>query len=99
MTDPAPAALVHVELVFSARAGVTETRRLQLAEGATLHDALTASALPSSLWAGAVGVWGKVRPLETPLRDLDRIEIYRALQVDPKEARRLRYRQQKNARR
>ena len=27
-----------------------------------------------------------------PLRERDRVEIYRALQVDPKEARRLRYR-------
>jgi putative ubiquitin-RnfH superfamily antitoxin RatB of RatAB toxin-antitoxin module len=30
--------------------------------------------------------------LETILRDRDRIEVYRPLTVDPKEARRLRYR-------
>jgi hypothetical protein len=98
--DPvAPAAVLHIELVFSERAGVTETRQLQLADGATLHDALKASALPAGLWAGAVGVWGRAQPLDTRLRDLDRVEIYRGLQVDPKEARRLRYRQQKKARR
>ena len=38
-----------------------------------------------------VGIW--CRPCEpaTPLRESDRVEIYRALTVDPKEARRLRY--------
>ena len=29
---------------------------------------------------------------ETVLRERDRVEVYRPLQVDPKEARRLRYR-------
>ena len=38
--------------------------------------------------AAAVGVWGKVRSLEYPLRDGDRVEFYRALQADPKDARR-----------
>ena len=42
----------------------------------------------------AVGVWTKLRPLDTPLRANDRVEIYRSLQVDPKEARRQRYRKQ-----
>ena len=38
-----------------------------------------------------IGIWGRVRPLETPLRERDRIEVYRPLTVDPMEARRLRY--------
>ena len=38
-----------------------------------------------------IGVWGRIKPLETILRDRDRIEVYRPLTVDPKEARRLRY--------
>jgi len=38
-----------------------------------------------------VGIWGRTRSLDTPLRDMDRVEVYRALKVDPKEARRLRY--------
>lgn len=36
------------------------------------------------------GIYGKSRPLDTLLRDGDRIEIYRPLLADPKEARRLR---------
>ncbi|MEO8102889.1 MAG: RnfH family protein [Betaproteobacteria bacterium] len=35
-----------------------------------------------------VGVWGKLRAPDHPLRDGDRVEIYRALQADPKDARR-----------
>jgi len=39
-----------------------------------------------------------VKPLEAPLRERDRVEIYRPLQVDPKEARRLRYRKDRRSR-
>lgn len=38
-----------------------------------------------------IGIWGRVRPLSTVLRERDRIEVYRPLTVDPKEARRQRY--------
>jgi putative ubiquitin-RnfH superfamily antitoxin RatB of RatAB toxin-antitoxin module len=39
-------------------------------------------------------VWGRVVEPATVLHDLDRVELLRPLQVDPKEARRLRYRSQ-----
>ncbi len=38
--------------------------------------------------ATAFGVWGKVRAGDYLLRDGDRVELYRALQADPKDARR-----------
>lgn len=38
----------------------------------------------------AVGIWGKKKTLDCPVRDGDRVEIYRPLTVDPKEARRRR---------
>ncbi|MBK6388542.1 MAG: RnfH family protein [Rhodoferax sp.] len=38
-----------------------------------------------------VGVWGRKAGPNQSLRDRDRIEIYRALQVDPKVARRERF--------
>ena len=86
-----------VEVAYSPRAGEVETVLLQLPAGATLADALEASGLaprhgldPSTLIAG---VWCKVRAPDTVLRDLDRVEIYRPLLVDPKEARRQRYKQ------
>ncbi len=37
-----------------------------------------------------VGIFSKKVTLETALRDGDRVEIYRALKIDPKESRRLR---------
>ena len=36
----------------------------------------------------AIGVWGKARTPDYRLRDGDRIEIYRPLRADPKDARR-----------
>jgi hypothetical protein len=41
-----------------------------------------------------LGVWGRVQPPDTALREGDRVELYRPLSVDPKEARRLRYKKQ-----
>jgi uncharacterized protein len=83
---------VRVELVWSPQAGDVQQRWLEVEEGATIASALRACAdfnLP--LDPLRVGIWGRVRPLETPLRERDRIEVYRPLTVDPMEARRLRY--------
>ncbi len=41
------------------------------------------------------GVWGRPQAPDWPLRDGDRVEVYRVLTVDPKEARRLRYKRQR----
>lgn len=37
----------------------------------------------------AVGIYGQLVKLDSNLQDGDRIEIYRPLQIDPKDARRL----------
>ncbi len=70
-------------------------------DSVTLADALQASGLLQrhALVAEGlrVGIWGKLRPPETLLRARDRIELYRSLTVDPKEARRLRYKRNKAA--
>ena len=61
--------------------------------GAALHASGLRQRLPESVWpALQIGIWGQACTPETLLRDGDRIELYRALLVDPKEARRLRYR-------
>jgi len=39
-----------------------------------------------------IGVWGHLRELGDVLQDRDRVEVWRALRVDPKEARRQRSR-------
>lgn len=64
--------------------------------GATVAQAIEGSGLPQARpgfdWRGAsVGVWGRKSGLDAALRDGDRIEVYRPLQVDPKLARRERF--------
>jgi putative ubiquitin-RnfH superfamily antitoxin RatB of RatAB toxin-antitoxin module len=41
-----------------------------------------------------VGIWGRKSSLQQTLRDNDRVEIYRALGIDPKAARRERFTRQ-----
>lgn len=85
---------LRVELVWSPVAGDVRHQWLDLAAGCTLGQALSGcEALAGVDLAGfRIGIWGRVRPLDTPLRERDRIELYRPLTVDPKEARRQRYR-------
>lgn len=91
--------VLHVEVVYCPAPGSVDQVQLVLPAGATLLDALDASGLRQrhALGAGAsggelrLGIWGRMQPPNTGLRDRDRIELYRALKVDPKEARRLRY--------
>lgn len=59
---------------------------LELPDGATVQDALAKAGLE----ARSAGIFGETVPLETRLADGDRVEIYRPLKIDPKEARRRR---------
>ncbi|MDB5800647.1 MAG: rnfH Ubiquitin family protein [Rhodocyclales bacterium] len=68
---------------------------LTLEAGATVKDALDASGLTVrypdiNLEINKVGIFARLVKLDTPLRDRDRVEIYRALIADPKEVRRQR---------
>lgn len=90
---------LHVEVVYSPRAGEVDRVELLLAAGSTVLQALQASRLPErhpevDLARQRVGVWGHLRLLQDVLREGDRVELYRPLQVDPKQARRLRARRQ-----
>jgi putative ubiquitin-RnfH superfamily antitoxin RatB of RatAB toxin-antitoxin module len=89
--------MIRVTVAYSPAPREVELTELALPAGATVHDALAASGLAArhpglDLAALKAGVWGKVEPRDTPLADGDRVELYRPLQVDPKEARRQRYR-------
>jgi putative ubiquitin-RnfH superfamily antitoxin RatB of RatAB toxin-antitoxin module len=81
---------LRIELVHSPQAGQVTHLEFEMAAGATLEDALRANGLLDT--GLKVGIWGRPAALDTLLRDRDRIELYRPLTVDPKEARRLRYR-------
>ena len=92
---------VHVEVVYCPQPSQIDCVALRLPAGATLGDALQASgliqrhALPAEGWR--LGIWSKLREPSTVLREGDRVEVYRGLKVDPKEARRQRYQQHKDS--
>lgn len=85
---------ISVEVVL-ALPGRTLLKRLALDSGSTVGDAIAAAQLDEDsvgIDLQRVGVFGRRVPPEHRLRDGDRVEIYRALMVDPKEARRRRAR-------
>ncbi|MBS0487974.1 MAG: RnfH family protein [Proteobacteria bacterium] len=66
-------------------------RAVDIDAGSRVADAVDASdilaELPGFVAAG-YGIFGRIVTLDAPLRDGDRVEIYRPLQIDPKQARR-----------
>ena len=85
-----------VEVVYA------QPRRLhvlsvEVAEGTSIREAIVRSGLPElcpeiDLVRNSVGIFGEVLAPDTPVHDRCRIEIYRPLLADPKDARRRRAR-------
>ncbi|WP_332858763.1 RnfH family protein [Janthinobacterium svalbardensis] len=70
-------------------------RSLSVPAGTTIAQAVARSGLLQAipgidLAINMVGIYGKRKPLDTVLHEHDRVEVYRPLQADPKEARRRR---------
>ena len=68
---------------------------LDIEVGCTLEQAIGQSGLLTQfpeidLRHNKIGIYGKLKPLDTVARDGDRIEIYRPLRADPMESRRRR---------
>jgi putative ubiquitin-RnfH superfamily antitoxin RatB of RatAB toxin-antitoxin module len=86
---------IEVEVAY-AEPGRQYLRRITLAAGATIADAIAASGLEAGLGIDAsplaAGIWSKQKPRDTRLADGDRVEIYRPRTADPKDARRRRAR-------
>lgn len=78
--------------VVRARPEAADCVIVSLPPGATLRDALLASGFAVNLERQAFGIFGKRASLDQPLAEGDRVEIYRPLAMDPKEARRRRAR-------
>ena len=83
---------ISVEVVF-AEPGKQSLLEVELRAGATVAEAIQESAIASrhtafNLEDLATGVWGRPVARTHPLRDGDRVELYRELQIDPREARR-----------
>lgn len=93
---------VDITVMYSPAPRVVHERVIQLTAGVTVKQAIEQSGLLfdcseidlSQSEAFTVCIWGKKITPHHVLRDLDRIEICRPLQVDPKVARRERFQKQ-----
>lgn len=91
-----------IQVLYSPRPREVVERQLHLPLGTTVQQAIAASGLlqaypeidPSHSPAFGVGIWGRKTTPHHVLREGDRLEIYRALLVDPKVARRERFQKQ-----
>jgi len=100
--DPPEAAQLRVEVVYA----LPERQSLvvvSLPPPATARQAVVASGLLQrhpdiELDEATLGVFGTVVVHDHALRDGDRVEIYRPLKIDPREARRLLARRQRTMR-
>ena len=85
---------MHVEVIY-ALPDVQHRLHLELETGARVRDALQAvSRIPPfselDLDAQTVGIFGRIVDQDERLGPDDRVEVYRSLLMDPKEARRRR---------
>jgi putative ubiquitin-RnfH superfamily antitoxin RatB of RatAB toxin-antitoxin module len=93
---------IAVLVVWSPSARETASVTLSLPPDATVAAAIIASGWPALASAAqgdaafsaaglSCAVWGRARPLAHALRDGDRVEVLRDLQIDPMTARRARF--------
>lgn len=92
-------ALLQLSVVYAPKARALVEVKLSLPAPCTVLQALQQSGLLLQFPEiddvhALMGVWGRRVKLNQCLRDLDRIEIYRPLRVDPKVARRERFARQ-----
>jgi uncharacterized protein len=83
---------LRIDIVYGLPDGASFVAQVDLPDGATVRDAINASGVLArhpeiDLPTQKVGVFGKLKTLDTLLADFDRVEIYRPLKVDPKTAR------------
>ena len=86
--------MIHVEIVY-AQPQRSIAKSLSLPPGALIADVLKLAAQADDfqdmdLASATVGIFGQVASRDRPLKDGDRIEIYRPLLEEPKLARRTR---------
>ncbi len=86
---------MRVEVVYAASADEQSVVAVELTASATVENAIRASGLllrypEIDLAQNTVGIFGERVTLDHVVEDGDRVEIYRPLVADPKEARRAR---------
>ncbi len=90
---------LRILLVYSPAPRQVREWHLNLPSGSTVELAIAASGILEEfpdlkVECLSFGIWGRKTSLRHLLRPQDRLEIYRALRVDPKMARRERFTQQ-----
>ncbi len=83
---------INIEVVF----GLPDRQRLiplTIDSGATVAEALQRSGIADdfpqqNIDSCKVGIWGRAVQKNQSLREGDRVEIYRPLEIDPRDARR-----------
>lgn len=85
---------INIELVYI-KPDSQNILKLEVEEGTTILQALESSGLLEQfpeidLDVNKVGIYSKIKPLDTVLQADDQVEVYRPLLADPKEARRRR---------
>lgn len=88
------AEMISVEVVYAIRQK-QEIFSLSVPEGTTVRQAIEACGVLEKyteidLAKNKLGVFAKLTKADTPLRNRDRVEIYRPLIADPKEVRKQR---------
>ena len=86
--------LIDVDICY-ATPGLQINRAVQVPTGSTIQQAIMQSGVlrectAIDLTVSRVGIYGKLKTLDTEVRAQDRIEIYRPLVADPKDSRRRR---------
>jgi putative ubiquitin-RnfH superfamily antitoxin RatB of RatAB toxin-antitoxin module len=94
MADTMPLPFFQVEICY-ATPDLQIREPVRVAAGATIQQAIMQSGLLHTysaidLTVCRVGIYGKLKTLDTVLREHDRIEIYRPLIADPMDSRRRR---------
>jgi putative ubiquitin-RnfH superfamily antitoxin RatB of RatAB toxin-antitoxin module len=88
---------IVLDVYWHDESGAAVLRRVELPSGATLRDAVGASGIEPLLpaaWPQALrlAVWGELRAPDDAAQDGDRVDLLRALRIDPKDARQRRAR-------
>lgn len=95
-TEPA---MLRVSLAVCLGERQVQCQDLRLSAPCTVEQALQLAGVmdllgPGAHWPDMVGVWGRRVEMSHLLKDDDRLEVYRNLTVDPKLARRQRFKDQ-----
>ncbi len=86
MADPET---IRIEVVYATR-DQQHLQELEVPAGTTVAQALHRSGMDGLLEQAGVGVFGRLVDVDHVLQAGERVEIYKPLVVDPKEARRRR---------